>query len=62
MAKDKVFIKCKRFVEGDVCPVCKSNKFSDVHKGQLNILDANKSSIAQKMEIKEKGRYAIKVR
>jgi RNA polymerase subunit RPABC4/transcription elongation factor Spt4 len=33
-----------------------------VWQGRLNILDANKSMIAQKIGIKVKGEYAIKVR
>lgn len=62
MAKDKVCKKCKKFVEGNVCPVCKGNQFSNVYQGRLNILDANKSFIAREIGIKEKGKYAIKVR
>jgi len=62
LAKEKVCKKCKIFVEGTVCPICKGNQFSTIYQGKLNILDANKSFIAKKMEIKEKGRYVIKVR
>ncbi len=62
MAKEKVCKNCKMFVEGSVCPVCKNNQFTNVYQGKLNILDANKSFIAQEIGIKEKGRYAIKVR
>lgn len=62
MAKEKACKKCKMFVAGDVCPVCKVNQFSELHQGRLNILDANKSFIANQIGIKEKGKYAIKVR
>ena len=62
MVKEKVCKKCKSFVEGTVCPICKGNQFSTVYQGKINILDANKSYIAKQMEIKEKGRYVIKVR
>ncbi len=62
MAKDKVCKNCKLFVEGNVCPVCKSNQFTNVYQGKLYILDANKSYIAEKIGIKEKGKYAIKIR
>ncbi len=62
MAKDKVCKTCKKFVEGAVCPVCKTNQFSTVYQGRLNILDVNKSFIAQQIGMKEKGKYAIKVR
>ena len=60
--RKKACKKCKIFVEGNVCPVCKSNQFSMNWQGRLYILDANKSSIADKMGIKVKGEYAIKVR
>jgi DNA-directed RNA polymerase subunit E" len=62
MAKDKVCKNCKKFIEGNVCPICKGNQFTTVYHGRLNILDANKSFIAEQLGIKEKGRYAIKVR
>jgi len=60
--KKKVCKKCKLFVEGDVCPICKGNQFSTNWQGRLNILDANKSMIAEKIETTTKGEYAIKVR
>ncbi len=62
MAKEKVCKSCKIFVEGEQCPLCKGNQFTNLFNGKIAILDANKSFIAQQMNIKEKGRYAIKVR
>ena len=50
------------FIEGDECPVCKSNQFSTNWQGRLAILDAGKSIIAKKINITSKGEYAIKVR
>ena len=60
--KKKVCKGCKIFVDGSVCPICKGNQFSVNWQGRLNILDANKSSIAEKIDIKVKGEYAIKAR
>ena len=60
--KKKICRKCKLFVEGDVCPVCKGNQFSTSWQGRLTILDANKSIIAKKLGIATKGEYAIKIR
>ncbi|MBW2989010.1 DNA-directed RNA polymerase subunit E'' [Candidatus Woesearchaeota archaeon] len=60
--KRKVCKKCKLFVEGNECPICKGSQFSSSWQGRLNILDANKSVIADKIGIKVKGEYAIKVR
>ena len=61
MAK-KVCRKCKIFVEGPNCPLCKGDSFTDNWKGRMFINDANKSEIAQKIGIKTKGEYAIKIR
>jgi DNA-directed RNA polymerase subunit E" len=60
--KEKVCKSCKMFVEGSVCPVCKESNFTSVFQGRLNILDVNKSFIAQQISAKEKGKYAIKTR
>ena len=50
------------FVEGSECPICKSNQFSTNWQGRLYVVDTNKSIIAEKIGIKSKGEYAIKVR
>jgi len=50
------------FVEKDKCPNDKSDKFTDNWKGRIVIIDANKSEIAKKVSIKNKGEYAIKIR
>ncbi|PIN74825.1 DNA-directed RNA polymerase subunit E'' [Candidatus Woesearchaeota archaeon CG10_big_fil_rev_8_21_14_0_10_36_11] len=62
MAKKKACKKCKLFVDGDTCPVCKSNIMTTSWQGRLYITDAERSMIAQKIGIKVKGEYAIKVR
>ena len=61
MSKKKACIKCKIFVEGSECPICKNAQFSTNWKGRLYIIDQNKSMIAEKIGIKVKGDYAIKV-
>ncbi|HLC65910.1 MAG TPA: transcription elongation factor subunit Spt4 [Candidatus Nanoarchaeia archaeon] len=60
--KKKVCKKCRLFVEGDECPVCKTSQFSTNWQGRLYILDANKSEIAKKIGVTVKGEYAIKAR
>ena len=50
------------FVEGSECPVCKTNQFSSNWQGRLYVVDATKSVVAEKIGLKEKGEYAIKVR
>ncbi len=62
MAKKKACKKCKLFVEGDTCPSCGSTNFTTSWQGRLFIKDVEKSMIAEKVEVKVKGEYAIKVR
>ena len=62
MAKKKACKKCKLFVEGDVCPSCKSNTFSTSWQGRVYITDVENSMIGQKIAVNVKGEYAIKVR
>lgn len=58
----KVCAKCRLFVEGNQCPICKGNQFSENWKGRIFISDPNKSEVAKKISIMVKGEYAIKVR
>ena len=60
--KKKACKACKVFVQGDSCPLCKGSQFSTTWQGRINVLDPNKSEIAQKIHVKVKGEYAIKVR
>jgi len=60
--KKKVCKKCKIFVSGNECPICKGNQFSTNWQGRINILDVENSDIAKKIGIKVNGEYAIKVR
>lgn len=59
--KKKVCSKCKIFVEGSECPICKGNQFVSNWKGRIYIFDSKRSQIAQKIKIPIKGEYAIKV-
>jgi DNA-directed RNA polymerase subunit E" len=58
----KVCKKCRLFVEGGECPLCKGSNFTETWKGRMIILDAERSEIAKKVGVKAKGEYAIKVR
>ena len=60
--KKKACKKCKIFVDGDECPVCKGSQFSTNWQGRITILDNEKSVVSKKMNIEAKGEYAIKVR
>ena len=58
----KVCKKCKLFVTGTECPLCHGKDFTENWKGKLIVLDAERSEVAKKLNIKSKGEYAIKIR
>jgi len=60
--KRKACRKCKIFIEGDTCPICKKDSFSNNWQGRIYFLDIKNSMIAHKMGVDRKGEYAIKVR
>lgn len=62
MAKKKCCKRCKIFVDGPECPVCKTSQFSTNWQGRIAVMDANKSDIAKKIGVTVKGEYAIKCR
>ena len=62
MTKTKVCKKCKLFVEGDQCPVCKGNSFTSNWQGRIFFIDVQRSKVAKEMGIPVKGEYAIKIR
>jgi DNA-directed RNA polymerase subunit E" len=54
--------KCSTLYERDKCPKCGANEYTESWKGKVVIMDPEKSEVAQKLKIKEKGVYAIKTR
>jgi DNA-directed RNA polymerase subunit E" len=60
--KKYVCRSCKIFYDEGTCPICKSTTKAATWKGRVNILNAEKSDIAKKIGIGQKGEYAIKVR
>ena len=52
----------KIYEEGDVCPKCGSKESTDSFKGRIVVINPEKSEIAQKLNIKNKGNFAIKTR
>jgi DNA-directed RNA polymerase subunit E" len=53
---------CKLISQEPACPNCKGTDLSDDYSGLLIVLDPESSQLAQKMEIKSEGRYALKIR
>ena len=63
MAKPKACKICRTIVEeGDKCPNCGSQELTEGFKGRIVVLNPEKSEIANKLNLKEKGNFAIKTR
>ncbi len=62
MSTRKACKQCHMIYEGDKCPGCGNKDHTTDWKGHVIILNPEKSEIAKKMKIKEKGDYAIKIR
>jgi len=59
---EKACSTCHFMTKENVCPKCKTSSLSDDFSGILIVFDPEGSAIAKAMNIKEKGRYALKVR
>jgi len=59
---EKACRECHLITRGSVCPKCKTPTLSDDFSGLVIIFDPENSAIANVMKIKEKGRYALRVR
>ncbi len=59
---EKACRKCHLITTGTLCAKCKTATLSDDFSGLVIIIDPKKSEIAKLMGIKEKGRYALRVR
>ncbi len=59
---EKACSTCRLITTGNICPKCKTPTLSDDFSGLVIIFDPEGSAIAKAINIKEKGRYALKVR
>ena len=53
---------CKNINDEAVCPVCKNTEFSDDYSGLLVVVDPENSILAEKLNTKAQGNYALKIR
>jgi len=53
---------CKIITEENACPICRSTDLSDDFSGLLIILDPENSQLAEKIDLKEEGKYALRIR
>ena len=59
---EKACSNCHYITKDNICGRCKSTNFSEDFSGLVITFDPKSSAIAKAMNIKEKGRYALKVR
>lgn len=59
---DQACKNCKFIVmQGNTCPVCGSNQLTARWSGYVVILNAEKSQLAKKLDIKVDGTYAMSI-
>ena len=61
MAKEKACRICNMIYEGDACPNCGAKETTDSFKGKIIVMNPEKSEIAGKLKIKNKGIFAIRL-
>jgi DNA-directed RNA polymerase subunit E" len=59
---EKACANCHFITKDNVCPKCRSTSFSEDFGGVVIVFDPENSAVAKAMKIKDKGRYALKVR
>jgi DNA-directed RNA polymerase subunit E" len=59
---EKACTNCHFITKENVCPKCRSTSLSEDFAGIAIVFEPGDSVIAKAMNIKEKGRYALKVR
>lgn len=57
---EKACKKCGMIYEGDKCPNCGSQEYTEEIKGRVVILDPENSEIAKNIKITKKGSYLIR--
>jgi len=61
--KPKACKVCNTIYEsGEKCTRCESKEYTEGFKGRIQVLNPEKSEIAKKLNIKNKGNFAIKTR
>jgi DNA-directed RNA polymerase subunit E" len=59
---EKACSNCHFLTKENVCPKCRSTSLSEDFGGIVIVFDPETSAVAKAMKIKDKGRYALKVR
>lgn len=59
---EKACRKCRRIVQGDVCPVDQSTDLTKTFEGYIVILSPNDSEVAKAVSATTPGKYALKIK
>jgi DNA-directed RNA polymerase subunit E" len=59
---EKACGNCHFLTKENVCPKCRSTSLSEDFGGLVIVFNVEESAIAKAMKVKDKGRYALKVR
>lgn len=62
MGTEKACRKCRRILQGDVCPVCQSTDLTKTFEGYIVILNPESSEIAKEVKATTPGKYALKIK
>ncbi len=61
--KEKACKICKTiYLDGDKCPNCGSKESIEGFKGRLVVINPDKSEVAEKLNLKTSGEFAIKTK
>jgi DNA-directed RNA polymerase subunit E" len=61
MGKERACRICRTIYEGDKCPNCNNQEYSEDFKGKVIILNPESSEVAKNIKATKKGTYAIKL-
>lgn len=54
--------QCRAIYESGKCPQCGSSEITDSFKGKIYVKNPDESEVAQKLGIKKKGLFAIRLK
>ncbi|MBS3070494.1 DNA-directed RNA polymerase subunit E'' [Candidatus Micrarchaeota archaeon] len=59
---EKACRKCRKIVQGDVCPVDQSTDLTKTFEGYIIILDPEHSEVGKAVKSTTPGKYALKIK
>ena len=59
---EKACRKCRRIVEGEVCPVCQASELTKTFEGYILVLNPEGSEVATSIKTTTPGKYALKIK